>query len=490
MKRNSDASTAPPPPQTPTPSLATIDKIVAGKNEMKEYSEKAVFSVDALPKKLYFDEVNNFLVKLPFISYTDSKYGCRKLLSQFVLTKQLLLTTRADIVGLLQSTRDQLTELYSRKLTPYTKTKTTENASLWRMRVVLFRKQTKLAKRVQLAKLDLCYKHIEILDKLIKIDEELTKRPRNLAFNHQAIIRLFQIIKSEVLVREAMKLKCIDALMNDVKIEMKFLPRLFSKPEACSTSIFNILQSSVRFRDPLTSFLPETPEAYTFADFMQSLFSPVKYNESQPEPIESLIKTTIEAMRSFAVIKKTEHVQVLTQLSVRYWFERTLIADKEFQKTNPRLIRYITSLKTKTVESMKPPKIFAKAFRDSLKMTIIEFINGNKLLVYASEQLFTCMFQNSPVEIAYETNSIHLRMAGFVSPYIKKDIQNKNTVECVAFLWKLLFICTEIPYPDAVFNFVAKYARTACIPQPLFEKCTLPIRAISQFEDEMKSSKY
>ena len=468
------------------PVISDIHPSISEEFELHDLANGPTFTFDPIPKHLRFSELENYLISLPSIGYGDQKYAFTRLNSHFSFTQKTLKNILIELIQLLNDIQEHLTENYSRKLIPYKQTKTAENANLWRTRVILFIKQIKLKRKLELHKLDICYKSISITKKLIRITKELIERPRNVSFNINSINRLPQIIKTETCVRYILKIKAIEAAIADIKIVSKFIPRLFTKPEVCSTVLINIIKASLRFRDPLTSYLPETPDFATFVDFLHSRFSPIRYNDKQSDQIDTLISSTVEKIRSFANIKETTHVQILTALSVRYWFNRTLICDIEYSKTNPELINYIHSLKNNPIQSLNPPQILIKSLKHLLKLSIIDYITEEEALFPAIGELFMCFFCNSPVDIAFRVYSIHLRFAGFMSQLIKKSLTDKNTLECVAFLWKVLIISSDLPCYDAIFSFVIKYAQISFVPQILYEKCTVPYNIIKNFKTQMK----
>ena len=454
--------------------------------ELHDLNNRPIFTVEPIPKELKFSGIENFLIYLPSLGYADPKYACVKLVAHFTFTKKTLKSIINELKSLMGDTQKQLTENYSKKLIPFTQTKTTENANLWRTRVILFIKQTKLKRKLELQKLDLCYYHISISKKLLKIIKKLMQHPRNVIFNINSITRLPQIIKTETDIPTFLKIKATEVAIADIKIASKFIPRIFTKPEVCATVIFNITKNSVRFRDPLTSYLPETAEAATFADFIQSKFSTVRYNENQKVTIDTLIASTVETLRNFAHIKETAQIQVLTAMSVRYWFNKILICNKEYLKTNPQLIGFMHSHKNNPLSSLDPPRILTKAMKDSMNVPINDFIVKDVALFPAIGELFMCLFYNSPVDVAFRVYNIHLRFAGFMSHLIKKNITDKSTLECVAFLWKVLLISADVPCMDAIFAFVIKYAQIAFIPQIFYEKCIVPHKIILKFQSQMK----
>ena len=476
---------------TAAPSPLVVEmKEVAKKSEVEELSEKAVFTNDPLPEKLLFKDSDYYLIPLPKVGYDDSKFACRKILSHTILAIGIINKIESEVRAIIQNIKEKLTEAYARKLTPYTQTKTTENADLWRERVIIFWKQTKYIKHINLKKLDKSYEYLKVLAKLKKICNELIKRPRMMTINQSQISKIPSAIKNEIAIKKSIRLKALDALLADVKTGMKFIPRLFTNPEVCAMVLMNVIQSAMHYKDPLTNYLPATLEGNAFSDLIQSRFSPIRYCEKQPDTIENLIELTVEMMKSFAAIKQKDHIYILTSLAVRYWFDRTLVCNEFYPTGDPKFVIYLQSLKHTVVSSHKPPKIFAKADKHRMELSVNDFFMQDKLLRPAIDSLFMLSFYTSPTDIAFEVHVIDLRLAGYVAAVIKKDINDKNTVECVAFLWRLLIIVSDLPFPDTLFEFVMRYAEVAYIPTGILKKANIPTNIVRQLLLDMKKSHF
>jgi len=445
------------------------------------------FTQDPLPKRLIFEGIESYLIPIDPVAYNDIRYIKKKLVSHFITALNHTKNHLQEAESLVLSLQESLTDCYSRNLNPYTATKTTANSRYWRQRVILVKKQTKYQRILNLRKLSLCLNNISILKKIIKVIKELIRRPRNVCINQSTIFRLCQVIKVETEVLAANKIKAAEYLLGDIKNAMRFVPKLFTKPELCISINEEFLTSSMRFRDPLTFYLPETEESKTFEDFLRSRFSPIRYCEENMQPIENMIELTVEMMRSFANIKQPDLVIVLTSMAARYWFNRIPVCNDELSKCNQRLSSYISSMRLTPLSDLKPPRLLSKAFKAGI--TVANLFEGEKLLKPAVDQLFTCVFFTNPVDVAYNIHLIHLRLAGYVAGKISKDIHDKATLEGVAFMWKLLFIISDIPSPDSIFAFVTKWAHINCIPDILMQKCSVPLNVLKAFQIELQKKK-
>ena len=477
--------------QQPTPSpIVELKDVVPQESEREEFAAKAVFTSEPLPEKLQFEGIETFLVPLPGIGYVDEKYFNRKILSQTILTFGLLEKTENELLALLQKTREQITTAYSKRLQPYIQTKSTENARLWRQRVIIVWKQAKYQKKVNLSKLDLIYHNLKLVKKMKSICKELIHRPRKITFNHNSIIRLPTIIKTEAEVKYTVRLKALDYAIADNKIAMKFMPRLFSSPETVATVLNNLLQTATNCVDPLTNYLPPMIEQTTFDDLIQSRFSPIRYCEKQPDSIQNLIELTVEMLKSFAGIKSNNQIFALNAMASRYWFNRMLVSNDFHKNANPKFAVFVDSFKLQKIGNFKYPKPLNKYLKSRSDLSVFEFFKDEPTLKLAIDSLFELIFYTSPVDIAFQLHVIDLRLSGFVGNIIGKDINHKNTVDCLSFMWKLLIIASSLPCPDTLFEFVIQFAEIAFIPTPILKKCSTPIEIIRSLKTEMQKSKF
>lgn len=480
IRKSSNASGDEKVNQTPPgPSIMAETKPVE-QDEFEFYVQKAIFSSDPLPENLLFPDYKFYVCELEHQAYYDSRFARGKLLSYSLSTLQVLQKTRLDIENCLNTAQAEYDEAVNRKTTPVLKTLSTANANYWRERVILYLKQTKYLKIVYGNRIKSCKKALQKLDSIEKILNELVERPRNMFVQQHTLTRFLQIIKNEEDTKLQIRLKAIDNQLADIKLAMKYIPRLFTRPDNLSNLVLNILKSASNIRDPLTKYLPDSNESQMFSDFVNSKFSPIRYTDKEVVTIDAAIELTIEMMKSFASIKQPEHIAALADFSVRYWFRRTIICDTIYKRRNQKLQPYLYILKNKTLNELKPPKSFEKILHDQLHLKPLDFFTKHSLLHQSLDSVFGLCFESSPVEISLECYILNLRFAGFAAPILQKDIHDKITLEWVAFLWKIAFIISDVPYPDKIFDFVKKYANLARVPKILQEGAQIPTNVINE----------
>ncbi|EAY17701.1 hypothetical protein TVAG_170140 [Trichomonas vaginalis G3] len=474
--------------QAPGSSIIVETKPNLDKDEFEQYSSKAVFTEDPLPEKMVFPTIDNYIVYMNHVAYSDSRFARGKILSYTIAVKQQIEKTRVELEQLLESVKVEQEELNSLNTTPILKTLTRDNADFWRARVILYLKQVKYSKQISTNKLNRCIKAMMDLDSLEVVVNELIEHPRNIMVSQQAIQRIPSSIKYDYDIKLQIKAKAVEYQLADIKIAMSFIPRPFIKPDSCATAIQNILKSAANIRDPLTHYLSDSYESATFGDFIQSRFSPIRYTEKEPDTIDNLIELTVEMIKSFAGIKQPEQINALADFSVRYWFKRLQVCEEFYQQYDPKIPNYLASLRNKKISELGPPKTFEKMMHNYLNMKPAEFFASFQLLNQSIENLLALCFENSPVEISLEAYIINLRFAGFSAPYLKKDIHDKLTIEWVVFLWKIVFILSDLPYPEKIFEFVKKYYVLARIPKMLLDGALLAYSVITDMISKMNKN--
>ena len=430
------------------------------------------FSFKKIPDKFLFPEYINYLIPLNYYGYQDSRYAEQRLFMNF--SSGLLITKKTinEVIILLNLSEEKLTESYLRNLTPYKSTIIPLSENLWRKRVILYKKQTKLIKKINLNKILKCYYYLKILYKLEFLLEELIHFPRLYCINHSAISRIPHIIKIETLIKEQNYLKSIDELLKDVKISMRFITRPFSKPENIIKVLKEILIALNYSKDPLTKYIPESKESFIFSNFIKSKISPIRYCDNSNEPIENLIELTVEMMSSFGSIKEKDLIEVLISLSSRYWFNKLKISNLYFKKFNLKLINNLNLLKKKLILELKPPYNILKIFQNF--NFPLDFFKNDKN-IYQTILLFEeCLFFTTPADIAHNLFQIHLRFSGLIANFLKKTFNDKKVLENLSFFWKLLFIIIKIPNPDEILSFVFNYYSISSISLIIIESLKYP----------------
>jgi len=454
------------------------------KNDIDKDNMSPVFSSKPIPKKYMFNGANNFLIFFDPYAYEDKRYANKKLVFHFQTTLPLIQQIIDEMDEQIMVIQRNLSDIYSKNLSPVSKKMIPANSEFWRKRVILYIKKNKYQRIFFLKKLMIVQNFRDTLINLIKLVEYLCLFPRMVGINHSSINRISSVCKSEIYPDLQNRIRSIDIALSDIKIVMIFTPKLFSKPEDCVVVLNATIQNVLKFKDPLSAYIPETEDANTFADFVRSRFCPIRWAESQKTPLDARIEITIEMISSFAGIKTREHVGALAALSARYWFNKSLVCNQELRSSNTRLQEYIASLKNAPLSSVKIPKHFAKiAAPHSTPLAF--YIAENHSLEGACDIMNTLIFYSCPIDIAYNIHLIHLILSGFVAKRLKLDINHKKVIETMPFMWKIVFIVTNIPYPDALFDFIKKWAMVDCIPPMLLERCQIPAQVIVSWSSEI-----
>lgn len=446
-------------------------------NPEELYDDQQVNLSSEIPKKYQFQDMEFYTIKINWPSYEDPVFAYKKFVSNYNSTLTSCNKVLAEINTKLAKAQTELSQCFQRNLTAKTRKYVAVNGDAWRYQVILFQKKTKLEKRY--------YEHIICkylqsrakIMKLIELANYLKKYPRSMVFNRSRIHSLVQA-NSNYMIEDLLKIKALEVLLSDVKVMQVYTPKLALQPSERLDFIKTQIMANQFYRDPLTNYLPETEYFGTFITLLNSRFELKK--RAKTDPIDKLIEYSVIGMCEITKLNSEEFKHLIKELASRYWFNKLHIFENFYKiHTNDKLNQYLVSLRNISLKDLGIPKKLAKCNNFKNPIDIFQF--DKSICDAAVDTLYTAMYYTVPNDIANQYYLIDLILSGVLAKLLKKSIDHKDVRECIPFMWKILFIFSNVQLIDAPLHFVMEYQTVNNIPPKLVEKCKAPFEVLKSF---------
>lgn len=281
-------------------------------------------------------------------------------------------------------------------------------------------------------------------------------------------------------------MKALSFQLQDLKSFISILPNPLKDLTVTHNFLTSIFLSSLNYLDPITSYLPADENYFRFTDFLESRFSP-KSVISSSFSISEKIDQTYQIILSKFPISNDKGEQVLFRYVNRYWSEQLSLLSVKVSSFNPTLQKLIVTYKNASLQSIQVPQPCLKFVQ--LDSTVDSFMKSSQTLVNCLDLFFECLFFECPFDIANQFYNIYIRMNAFCSQKLEKKAKEEDVNETIVFLWKLLILSTEVPYPELIIDFVNEYFQLKLIPAQFYDYICQPIQAMNQVLQFIKESK-
>lgn len=465
--------------QNPKPNLDSLSKY------QKELKIKPVYTHDPLPESLLFEGYERYLVPIPSIGYEDKHHASKTLSAHFIqmnttITESIKKLDKIKVES--EESIDKWRKWLEDNANPSKLTLNHINQNFWRLRVFMKPKEIKCSIKLKTILMEKYTRSIDILMKLKKIAEELVNYPRYFGFVTKSISGLIKIS----CYKYQHRLKAIKLFLNDVSSAMHLLPHYFSDEATGRETCIRLIESMKKNFDKETLYLIETEDYYTFLDYIRSKNSPLRIGKALFDyELKERITNSKLLIQKATGIKDQDSLFILGSICFRYWIEREAYFERFYNEINPNLSFVFESYKSKNWEELKLPRAISDLFIDY--HSIEEFFNSSKKLAVTESMLFECIFESNPNNILraiYDISSIFSR---FISESLSLNPKHRIVLIGSDFLWKILFIHSNVPGIDGMFNFINYFSHFKYISKKLFCYTESPLRILSRFVEEAKN---
>ena len=430
--------------------VLNFDSIIFEINNNEEIDKKNISKLSdlPLPKYYFFPEIINFIIPIKYIGYKDNRFARKNLIPHYLQLIKLIENWYKELQEILISIENQLNRTYKKKLIPFISTINNENSILWRNRVILTWKRSKLLKIFLLKKYNNILNSLNIYKKILKTLNYLIKFPRPFAFNKAKIFDLLRHIKEESSLNLQKKIKIIKTKLHFIKEAWIFTKYPFNNIEQSSNYLNILFDRAYKNYIQFPGYLSECEEFYIFQEFLDSRISPIRYKDQIPmTELIPRIQWTFEMILSLTGKKTLSQSIILHSFIMRFWFNEMKVFDNYLINSNNLILdQKLFEIRISKINLFNLDFIFPKK-----NETVNEAFN-RKFFAALKEQFILCWFQSTPFDAAFIIYTVVIQLESFIKTGFtyKCGIPSKSTI--LNIMLKLLLAAVDMPSPDLIFK--------------------------------------
>jgi len=437
------------------------------------------FTQEPLPKHLLVPEIEAFVRFLSFDVYPDQQYVMNILQPHFEESvnkiKPYLAEMREELDNVKKCVIDQ------KPLPTKFKYKCHfMNDEAWRKYRAIYPIYQHLKNNLTSTRVSILSKRIDMLDALLNLAIHLSEHPRYMHLNIGIALQSWRSIELSFMPQLFIQFRSAELALADLKKQLNFIPHPFSEKESNQQFVRQIISAGMLLKDPESGYLSHIDEYDLFSHFLHSSKSPFKIPKSPPDNINEFLQTIVDSLSAFIELPSESQAekQILYSYSTRFIFDEYCLFNS-MKSTESNLSNIIFAFHSKKIQDIGVSfEFIPEKFSSNDSWGLFE---TTPMLTSVISQFTSCLFLPNPIDIAHVIHLISLSMAGAIAQWNSRNLEMANSFDGLFNMWKVLFIASQLPYPDALFDFIQQWESLVSMPPQYINICRVPRAVILTF---------